>query len=116
MCSSDLLTPETKELINATSLALMKPGSCLINTSRGGLVREQDLADALNLGRIAGAGLDVLSVEPPGADHPLLKAKNCLVTPHIAWATRAARARLLKMSAENLEAFQQGRPQNVVNR
>jgi glycerate dehydrogenase len=110
------LTPDTKELIRESNLALMKSSALLINTSRGGLVNERDLAKALNEGRIAGAGLDVLSVEPPPPDHPLLNAKNCLVTPHIAWATRAARARLIQASIENLRAFQSGTPQNVVNR
>lgn len=110
------LTPDTRELICETSLALMKPSALLINTSRGGLVNEMHLATALNEGRIAGAGLDVLSMEPPVADHPLIRAKNCLVTPHIAWATRAARARLIEASVENLRAFQLGRPRNVVNR
>jgi glycerate dehydrogenase len=110
------LTPDTKELIRESNLALMKSSALLINTSRGGLVNERDLARALNEGRIAGAGLDVLSVEPPPPDHPLLNAKNCLVTPHIAWATRAARARLIQASIENLRAFQSGTPQNVVNR
>lgn len=110
------LTADTKELICESSLALMKRSALLINTSRGGLVNEAHLAKALNDERIAGAGLDVLSVEPPVADHPLIHAKNCLVTPHIAWATRAARARLIAASVENLRAFQAGTPRNVVNR
>lgn len=109
------LTPETKELIDARRIGWMKPTALLINTSRGGLVNERDLADALNAGRIAGAGLDVLSVEPPGTGNPLLAARNCVITPHIAWATQAARARLLQASAANLRAFIEGRPQNVVN-
>ena len=82
-------------MINARTLALMKPSAFLINTSRGPLVVDQDLADALNAGRLAGAGLDVLCVEPPAETNPLLSARNCLVTPHIAWATREARARLM---------------------
>jgi len=86
----------------------------VLNTSRGPLVVDQDLADALNVGQIAGAGLDVLSVEPPAASNPLLSAKNCVVTPHIAWATREARARLLDIAVENLEAFSNGRPVNVI--
>jgi glycerate dehydrogenase len=109
------LTPDTKEIIRAETLAWMKPSALLINTSRGGLVNEADLAAALESGRIAGAGLDVLSMEPPRADHPLVRARNCLVTPHIAWATRAARARLIAAAIGNLRCFQEGRPQNVVN-
>ncbi len=109
------LTSETKELINAARLARMKPTAFLINTARGGLVNETDLADALNAGRLAGAGLDVLSVEPPPTANPLLRAKNCIVTPHIAWATRNARARLMAVAAENVRAWQRGQPQNVVN-
>ncbi len=109
------LTPETKHFINAARLAKMKPTAFLINTARGGLVNEADLADALNNGRLAGAGLDVLSVEPPPSENPLLRAKNCLITPHIAWATRNARARLLQIAAANIRAWRDGRPQNVVN-
>lgn len=108
------LFPDTQGLINASSLQQMKPSAFLINTSRGPLVVEQDLANALNDGRIAGAGLDVLSVEPP-RDNPLLTAQNCIVTPHIAWATREARARLMQLAVDNLVAFMSGRPQNVVN-
>ena len=93
----------------------MKPTAMLINTSRGPLVDEQALADALNCGRVAAAGLDVLSEEPPVSTNPLLGAKNCFITPHIAWATRAARQRLLDMAVENVRAFLNGRPQNVVN-
>jgi glycerate dehydrogenase len=110
------LTPETKELVNAQRLALMKPSAYLINTARGALVCEADLAAALNAGRIAGAGLDVLTTEPPPADNPLFAAKNCVITPHIAWATRDARARLLAVAAANIRAWQSGSPQNVVNR
>ncbi len=109
------LTPETNQLINATRLATMKPSAFLINTARGGLVNETDLADTLNNGRLAGAGLDVLSVEPPPPDNPLLRARNCLITPHIAWATRNARARLLQIAAANIRAWLAGRPQHVVN-
>jgi len=108
------LTPRTNNLVNAKRLALMKPTAFLLNTSRGGLVEEQALADALNSGRIAGAAVDVLSLEPPPADNPLLRAKNCLVTPHIAWATRAARSRLLATAVANVRAFLDGRAQNVV--
>jgi glycerate dehydrogenase len=108
------LTPETKGMIDRRSLALMKPSAFLINTSRGGLVVNPDLADALNAGRLAGAGLDVLDVEPPAADSPLLAARNCLVTPHMAWATREARARLMDQAIGNLRAFISGTPRNVL--
>ena len=108
------LTSETKELVNATRLSVMKPTAYLINTSRGGVIHEQDLADALNEERIAGAGLDVLSVEPPPVSNPLLAAKNCLITPHIAWASRAARQRLIEATSENVRGFVDGSPQNVV--
>ena len=92
----------------------MKPTAFLLNTSRGPLVDEQALADALNSERVAGAGLDVLAAEPPPADNPLFQAKNCIITPHLAWATRAARARLLRIAIANLRAFLEGKPQNVV--
>ena len=108
------LTSETKELVNATRLSVMKPTAYLINTSRGGVIHEQDLADALNEEKIAGAGLDVLSVEPPPVSNPLLTAKNCLITPHIAWASRAARQRLIEATSENVRGFVDGSPQNVV--
>jgi glycerate dehydrogenase len=108
------LFPETRGMINAQSLRLMKPSAFLINTSRGPLVVDQDLADALNAGRLAGAGVDVLSIEPPPAGNPLLSARNCLVTPHIAWATREARERLMKLAVENLTAFLAGQPKNVI--
>jgi glycerate dehydrogenase len=108
------LTADTEHLVNAIRLAQMKPTTYLINTARGGLVQEADLAAALNAGHLAGAGLDVLSVEPPPADNPLLTAKNCVITPHIAWATRAARRRLLTLSAANIAAFLAGTPQHVV--
>jgi glycerate dehydrogenase len=109
------LTPETKHLVNAERLAWMKPTAFLLNTARGPLIDESALAKALNEGRIAGAGLDVLAVEPPTADNPLLGAKNCLITPHIAWATRAARSRLMDATVENVRAFLSGRPKNVVS-
>lgn len=109
------LTQENKGLINAERLRLMKPSAFLVNTSRGGLVVEPDLADALNEGRLAGAALDVLSSEPPPAGNPLLAAKNCIITPHLAWATKEARARLMRIATDNLEAFLKGQPQNVVN-
>ena len=109
------LFPETRGMINARTLALMKPTAILINTSRGPLIVDQDLADALNAGRLAGAGLDVLSIEPPAADNPLLSARNCLVTPHIAWATHEARSRLMDLAVENVAAFLAGKPVNVVS-
>lgn len=110
------LTPHTERLINQQRLARMKATAFLINTSRGGLVDEPALADALNSGRLAGAGLDVLSSEPPAPENPLLNARNCFITPHIAWATRAARQRLLEIVVENLRTYLAGQPQNVVNR
>ena len=109
------LTPETRQLVNAERLSWMRPTAFLLNTGRGQLIDEIALADALNQGRIAGAGLDVLAQEPPTAGNPLLKARNCFITPHLAWATRAARARLLQIAAQNIKAFRNGQPQNVVN-
>lgn len=109
------LTPETQGLVNAAALEKMKPTAFLINTARGPLVNEADLAAALDAGRLAGAGLDVLSVEPPPASNPLLTARNCVITPHIAWATRNARRRLVEVAAENLRRFAAGTPWNVVN-
>lgn len=108
------LTEETRELVNARRLALMKPSAMLINTGRGPLVDEQALADALNSGQIYAAGVDVLSTEPPRADNPLLGAKNCYITPHIAWASTAARERLIKMAAENVKGYRDGKLMNVV--
>ena len=108
------LTPETRQFVNAARLATMKPSAYLLNTARGGLVDEQALADALVAGRITGAGLDVLTQEPPRAGSPLLAAPNCVITPHVAWATRKARVRLIAAAAANLTAFLEGRPQNVV--
>jgi len=102
------LTPDTKEMVNAARLKQMKPNAILINTGRGPLVNEQDLADALNEGRIAAAGLDVLSVEPADANNPLLSAKNCFITPHIAWATKEARTRLMQIAVQNLKSYQEG--------
>jgi glycerate dehydrogenase len=109
------LTPETKGLVDARRLAMMKPTAFLVNTARGPLVDEAALAAALNAGQIAGAAVDVLSVEPPPASNPLLAAKNCVITPHVAWATRDARRRLIDVTAANLAAFAAGQPQNVVN-
>lgn len=109
------LTADNQGLINAARLALMKPTAFLLNTSRGPLIVEADLARALHEGRIAGAALDVLSTEPPAADNPLLAAPNCVITPHLAWATRAARQRLMTVAVANVRAFLAGTPQNVVN-
>jgi glycerate dehydrogenase len=109
------LTSETRQLVNAQRLATMKPTAFLINTGRGMLIDEAALADALNSGRIAGVGLDVLSTEPPHADNPLIRAKSCYITPHIAWATTAARRRLLDLAVKNVQAFLDHCPTNVVN-
>jgi glycerate dehydrogenase len=109
------LLPQTRGMINASSLSKMKSGSFLINTSRGPLIIEQDLAVALDEGRLAGAAVDVLSSEPPSLDNPLLHAKNCIVTPHIAWATKEARTRLIATVVSNLRAFLEGHPVNVVD-
>ena len=108
------LSAETREMINARTLALMKPTAILINTSRGPLIQESDLAAALNGNRIAAAALDVLSQEPPPASNPLLTAKNCLITPHMAWATTEARKRLMSSVIENVTAFLSGQPKNVI--
>lgn len=110
------LTSETAGMININSLRLMKKSALLINTSRGPVVVEKDLAYALNEGIIAGAGIDVLSVEPPVGENPLLKAKNCIITPHIAWATLEARTRLMQVAVQNVKAFLSGTSINVVNR
>ena len=109
------LTPGNVGLVNSERLSWMKPTAFLINTSRGGLVVESDLADALNQGRIAGAAVDVLNTEPPSADNPLLSAKNCIVTPHIAWATKEARSRLMGTAIDNVAAFLRGQPVNVID-
>jgi glycerate dehydrogenase len=109
------LTDENKGFINKDKLQLMKPGSILINTGRGPLINEHDLAEALNNGTIAAAGLDVLSTEPPSANNPLQKAKNCFITPHIAWATKEARQRLMNIAIENLKAFLNREKLNVIN-
>ena len=106
------LTPDTKEMVNTARLRTMKPSAILINTGRGPLVNEQDLADALNEGRIAAAGLDVLSVEPSVFGNPLFNARNCFITPHIAWATKEARTRLMDIAVNNLKSYQEG---NVIN-
>ena len=108
------LTRENQGIINRQRLAGMKRSALLLNTSRGPLIVDQDLADALNDGVIAGAGLDVLSIEPPAETNPLLRARNAIVTPHIAWATREARERLLTIAVDNVKAFLAKHPQNVV--
>lgn len=108
------LTPETQGLVNAERLARMKPTAFLINTSRGPLIVEEDLAEALHGHRLAGAAVDVLSTEPPPPDNPLLTAPNCLITPHLAWASAAARRRLIDIAAGNLRAWIEGRPVNRV--
>jgi glycerate dehydrogenase len=108
------LNDETQNLINAKRLAIMKPSAYLINTGRGGLIDEYALANALNNELLAGAGLDVLSIEPP-KDNPLLSAKNCIVTPHIAWASRSARERLMDAVVHNVQSFIEGKPVNVVS-
>lgn len=110
------LTKDTQGLVNARRLSLMKPTAILVNTSRGPVVDEQALADALNAGRIYAAGLDVLSSEPPRADNPLLRARNCFITPHIAWASTEARQRLMRIAVDNLHAWLDGKPVNNVAR
>jgi len=108
------LTPETHEIVDIHHLKKMKKSAFLINTSRGGLIKSPDLAEALKNGVIRGAGLDVLDQEPPAADHPLIGIPNCFITPHIAWATRSARERLLKTAVENLKAYLNGNAAHVV--
>lgn len=109
------LTEENREFVNREKLSLMKSSAFLINTGRGPLIEEFDLAQALIEEKIAGAGLDVLSIEPPHKDNPLVHAPNCLITPHNAWGTRECRERLIQIAADNLAAFQKGNPVNVVN-
>ena len=121
LASSDVIAlhcplfPETEGIINKNTIAKMKDGVILINNSRGQLVVEQDLADALNCGKIAAAGLDVVSTEPILPDNPLLQAKNCLITPHISWAPKEARERIMACTLANVKAWLSGTPQNVVN-
>lgn len=109
------LTSQTEGMVDERRLGLMKPSAFLINTARGPLVDEKALTNALNSGRIAGAAMDVLSTEPPPPDHPLLSAKNCVITPHLAWATLAARKRLMEITVQNIKAWMEGRPVNLVN-
>ena len=108
-------TPATAKIVNREHLALMKPNALLVNTARGGLVDSAALADALNAGKIAGAGIDTLEAEPPPPEHPLLHARNCLLTPHVGWATLEARGRLIDILAANIRGYLAGKPVNVVN-
>lgn len=109
------LLPDTEGIINKNNISKMKDGVIILNASRGGLIIDNDLAEGLNNGKIYAAGLDVVSVEPIEKNNPLLKAKNCFITPHIAWASRESRARLMNIAVENLKSFIDGKPQNVVN-
>lgn len=109
------LTPETEGLVDAERLAMMKETAFILNNARGPVIDNEALAEALNNGTIAGAGLDVLENEPPALDNPLLDAKNCYITPHISWATRSSRSRLMNTAVDNVKAWIEGTPQNVVN-
>ena len=109
------LTPENTGFINKANISKMKDGVIIINNARGQLINEQDLADALNSGKISGAGLDVVSTEPIKSDNPLLKAKNCIITPHISWAPKESRQRIMDCAVENAKAYISGKPINVVN-
>ena len=109
------LFPETKEIINKNTISKMKDGVIIINNSRGPLINEEDLASALNSGKVYAAGLDVVSTEPIKEDNPLLKAKNCIITPHISWAAHESRDRLLSIAIDNLKSFLDGKPVNVVS-
>ena len=109
------LTPETDGIINAANIAKMKDGVIIVNNGRGQLIVEEDLAAALARGKVGGAAVDVASSEPIRADNPLLHAPNCIITPHISWATKEARVRIMQMTADNVRAFMAGTPTNVVN-
>ena len=121
LASSDVIAlhcplfPETREIINAKTIQKMKDGVIILNNSRGPLVAEQDLADALNSGKVYAAGLDVVAVEPIRGDNPLLKAKNCFITPHISWAPKESRQRIMDCTLDNVKAYLDGHPINVVN-
>ena len=110
------LFPSTEGIINRNNIAKMKDGVIILNNSRGPLIVEQDLADALNSGKVYAAGLDVVSTEPIKGDNPLLAAKNCIITPHISWAPKESRQRLMNIAVDNLDAFIKGAPKNVVNK
>ena len=110
------LFPDTEKIINKNTIAKMKDGVIILNNSRGPLIEEQDLADALNSGKVAAAGLDVVSTEPIKHDNPLLTAKNRLITPHISWAPKESRQRLMDIAVDNLKAYVEGNPQNIVNK
>jgi glycerate dehydrogenase len=116
ICLHCPLFPSTQGIINKDTIAKMKDGVIIINNSRGPLIVEQDLADALNSGKVYAAGLDVVSVEPIRSDNPLLRAKNCIITPHISWAPKESRQRLMDIAVDNLKAFLNGTPVNIVNR
>ena len=109
------LTPETEGIVNATNIAKMKDGVIIVNNGRGQLIVEEDLAAALTSGKVGGAAVDVASTEPIAADNPLLHAPHCIITPHISWATKEARERIMQMTADNVKAFMDGTPTNVVN-